>query len=53
MRIFEKGATILDEWILPAFAIPTRNPADANVKLGLESGAGYPEDGQNRREGIE
>jgi len=43
----------LDEWILPAFAIPIRNPAFANVEVGLESGSGSPAAGQNWREGIE
>ncbi len=43
MKIFEKGATILDKWILPAFAIPTRNSADAKVKLGWNQGPVTPE----------
>ncbi len=52
MRIFEKGATGLDEWILPAFAIPTRNPADASVKLGWNQGPVTPERAKTGGKGL-
>jgi len=32
----------LGEWIWPAFAIPSRNPAVTNEKSGLESWPGSP-----------
>jgi hypothetical protein len=36
----EKRGLRLEEWILPAFSIPIRNPAVTNKGGGLESGPG-------------
>jgi hypothetical protein len=50
--VSEKSGSELEEWIVPAFGIPIRNPAVANKSGGEKSWPGSPAVGQNWREGV-